>query len=710
MANGRQLVRHCGTPIAFGVFFCALSGVSWAVPTVTNSSSRITVDNGLTAFEVNKSNGRVDSLTLGGQQLVGGAARGYFSSNVGDIGVGGSTYWEMGFAGTTYSYATGPDFVDVALFYPASSTMPFDVTQHYVLRDGETGFHVYAEVEHTTAMDPKRIEEMRFVLRGSPNLFTHHWVADDRHAVMPTPAELSAGTNVIDATDRLQPGTAYEAETGLDVYTKYDWSVGMDEADVFGIYGANYGAWIVQANKESLIGGPTKQELTVHQTTTTPVLLGMLVGQHYGTPGSIEAPGNLSRSFAPMYVHLNSGTDVEALHADALTYNDPAVHQAFYDSLGMASWVDSADRSTVTGMLHFGSGRPAEGATVMLTDNDTYHQYSKYGHQYWTTVEPDGSFDLSGVRPGTYRLSAYRPGTFGEFYEDDVTVGTGPALDVGDIAWQPPDHGVDLWQIGTFDRTATEFRHGADNEYRNWDVRDNYVDDFPDDVLFAVGQSDEATDWNFVHWERATDGHSPVWTIQFETGDIPEGLTTSLTIAVAGQQSSSLRVRVNGTIVENNWGLAFSNSVLSRDGIRAGYQSRTIQFNSSLLNPGTNTITLAHPSPSSNNATRKDGIIYDALRLEIAVPDGDYNADGVVDAADYVVWRKSVGSESLLAADGNSDGIVDQLDYGVWRSNFGHVVGQGASAGTPFNVPEPSSLALIAWAIAIFRCRRRFDA
>jgi hypothetical protein len=59
---------------------------------------------------------------------------------------------------------------------------------------------------------------------------------------------------------------------------------------------------------------------------------------------------------------------------------------------------------------------------------------------------------------------------------------------------------------------------------------------------------------------------------------------------------------------------------------------------------------------------------------------GDYNQNGEVDAADYVVWRKTLGSAvaPYSGADGDGDGLVDQDDYGVWRAHFGETVGAGA--------------------------------
>jgi hypothetical protein len=73
---------------------------------------------------------------------------------------------------------------------------------------------------------------------------------------------------------------------------------------------------------------------------------------------------------------------------------------------------------------------------------------------------------------------------------------------------------------------------------------------------------------------------------------------------------------------------------------------------------------------------------------------GDYNRDGTVDVADFVVWRMSDGQTGDLAADGNEDNIVDGDDYTLWRANFGRSVaeeGQGSATA----VPEPISVALV---------------
>ena len=76
------------------------------------------------------------------------------------------------------------------------------------------------------------------------------------------------------------------------------------------------------------------------------------------------------------------------------------------------------------------------------------------------------------------------------------------------------------------------------------------------------------------------------------------------------------------------------------------------------------------------------------------VATGDYNGNGVVDAADYVVWRKSQNQTGPgLAADSNGDGVVNIADYNFWRSRVGNIVGLGLGSGG--NVPEPTCAALL---------------
>jgi hypothetical protein len=68
------------------------------------------------------------------------------------------------------------------------------------------------------------------------------------------------------------------------------------------------------------------------------------------------------------------------------------------------------------------------------------------------------------------------------------------------------------------------------------------------------------------------------------------------------------------------------------------------------------------PIPSSLINAKQD------LRVELI---GDFNRDGIVDAADEVIWKKTRTSLTNLQADANHDGRVDQADHDLWRKHFG---------------------------------------
>ncbi len=89
---------------------------------------------------------------------------------------------------------------------------------------------------------------------------------------------------------------------------------------------------------------------------------------------------------------------------------------------------------------------------------------------------------------------------------------------------------------------------------------------------------------------------------------------------------------------------------------------------------------------------------------------GDYNDDGVVDAADYTVWRDTLGSTSDLRANGDdagtSAGVIDEADYAVWKANFGTTAGAGSTPSLSAAVPEPASLVLLIGSLALLMVAR----
>jgi hypothetical protein len=103
--------------------------------------------------------------------------------------------------------------------------------------------------------------------------------------------------------------------------------------------------------------------------------------------------------------------------------------------------------------------------------------------------------------------------------------------------------------------------------------------------------------------------------------------------------------------------------------------------------------------PSGYTANSVSGHIMDN-RFVAAAAAPDFNGDGVVDAADYVAWRKGLGT------------TYAQADYAIWRGNFGATAAGAGATGSASavlaTVPEPSSIVLLVAAAVVglvFRVR-----
>jgi hypothetical protein len=76
--------------------------------------------------------------------------------------------------------------------------------------------------------------------------------------------------------------------------------------------------------------------------------------------------------------------------------------------------------------------------------------------------------------------------------------------------------------------------------------------------------------------------------------------------------------------------------------------------------------------------------------LAIDPTSGDFNSDGVFDAADYTVWQDNRG---------------DPTDYRTWKDHFGQSIASGSEAD---HVPEPTTLLLALLALADAPLRVRY--
>lgn len=179
---------------------------------------------------------------------------------------------------------------------------------------------------------------------------------------------------------------------------------------------------------------------------------------------------------------------------------------------------------------------------------------------------------------------------------------------------------------------------------------------------------------------------SDAWSNPGAVGDFAAAVSAST--IVSGPLDSSFTWNSTPTLVSDvqgwlvspatnfGWALINNNESTTRS-IKVFYSREATQNTSNLPN-------------SLDPTWRPTLIVWFTPRTQTT---GDYNGNGQVDAADYIVWRNMLGQTVAPAgssADGNRNGTVDPGDYSFWRARFGTLA--GAQLAT-LNVPE--SLAAI---------------
>jgi rhamnogalacturonan endolyase len=600
--------------------------------TLTEDADRFTLDNGLILARIDKRSGtyivEYKKLTV--------IERGYWSqvgrSSAGDIARFGSIHSSSIPIDPTKNKGERAE-VACAFAYDAANKpagLPCDVEMRYALARNDTALYAAATWTHKPGYPSFSVGEARMALKLNSEAFDYLAIDEQRHGPMPSGHDWdqAAPLNLKEAR-RIKTGPlAGRAEH------KYDYSAILAPDRPYGWASTKQGVgvWLINPSLEYLAGGPTKVELTGHLDVNpggAPTLLNMWHGSHYGGSSLAVAQDEAwSKVIGPFLLYCNAAATPEAAWHDAI--NRAKVEQAAwpYAWAADANYPSAAERGAATGRLTISDplapkfevrnlqvGLAAAPYTVSGRAGQSqidWQRDSKH-YQFWAKAAPDGSFTIPNVRPGTYTLYAIADGVLGEFSLPDVTITAGQTKDLGALQWTPVRHGRQLWEIGTPDRTAAEFRHGDD--YWHWGLYDLYPQEFPNDVNFTIGKNNPRTDWNYAQpaHVQGRDGGT-TWTITFEVPEDQRKASdkATLRLAICGSRGrSGIAVTVNDQPAGNT-GPFPDTGVLHRDGIRGYWFERDVTFPTTMLKPGVNTLKL---TISGNSWV--EGVLYDYLRLEL---------------------------------------------------------------------------------------------
>ena len=500
---------------------------------------------------------------------------------------------------------------------------------------------------------------------------------------------LPSGTNVQDATNDLH-GQQLPQGFRREFYTKYDYSSYEYLHRGEGVYGPDFAAWMVVPSSESLTGGPTKQDLIF--TGNLLIMEAYSNHLNNQMTFNVPVGTAMHRLYGPFYLHFNTynstNHNAASLYQEALSSEQ--LLQPSYDTdpvLLSSGYIPSTGRGEVQAKVAAAKGGGLNQAWAVLSDNQTNMQYSHAGNQYWVNINPGGVANFHNVAPGNYRLTVYDLGQWGELRQDNVAVNAGkltkvaPSLVAENFGTSAP-----IWTIGTADRSSHEFLHGTitnpidldpnysdqytqqlgtsvqdDREYwGNW----NYWADFAsspvpgavDYYATAVGSTpatNDLTKWNYNQWQifapglydptnNSTDGYNalcpayvggggtacrtartPDWQVHFTTtaDQQAQGQFVALSMGLAATEAS-MTISLNGhPLVWHGFNVKNADAGV-RSGLSGTYQWVVLQWDTSMLNPPgqDNVITF--------NVNRTQGVMYDALRMEITNKSADHTTTG----------------------------------------------------------------------------------
>jgi hypothetical protein len=317
--------------------------------------------------------------------------------------------------------------------------------------------------------------------------------------------------------------------------------------------------------------------------------------------------------------------------------------------------------------LTIGAGRPL-GATVLLSEAADLEVDETLSIMEGATLFSAGHLNVGSavVRSGGKMYAN------GSFAAGSVNIASGGQLFLG---LARPDFGAGLTNNG--DLVFTDSTMVNDAVTNNGAITALADVTFNDPVNGAGGFYGAGTitfDGGF------SPGASPA-AVSFE-GDVVFGASNTLSVEIGGTELGagydSLRIDGQAAL-----GGALGVSLINGFAPNVGNSFEVLHADAGIFDTFATTSLPALATGLDWNVVYSNFAVL--LQVIAAGLPGDYNQNGTVDAADYVVWRKTDGS---------------QAGYDVWRTNFGRTAGSGSSLAAA--VPEPQSLLLLLVAVPFY--------
>lgn len=548
------------------------------VVTVNTGSRLASMSNGIISITIN-SKGQVNALNYNNKDLINASNKGRFYFSYNDQ----NSYYELS-PNTIRIEKQNDNYAEVVYSRTSGSLI---LEQGFIMRKGVNGLYSYIVVKGTNSAT--KLREMRVVYRVDPNRFNYGYVSDKMLGSLPSVEVMKQvdGNSIMDATYPLPDGS---------IYTKYNWANYNVLDSVHGIMTDTEGIWAIPVSNEYMNGGPMKQELTVHTTSKTPLVLQMLQGEHFGASSQTYSSGD-EKIYGPFFIYVNAGENHNSMIEDAKA--QVSIQKSQWPFQWFENPLYPKNRTNVKGKMKLPEGLSRQGIQVVLAQagSPLYEQGKEY--MFWDKTDEEGNFLIKNVRQGNYTLYAYA--TQGEITDEFSTQNISVSesdIDLGEISWIPQKYEKLLWRIGDNDRLSAGYKYS--DTLRSYGLY-NFP---PSNLEYFIHSSSPEKDWYYAQTKAGS------WVINFNNDQDLTG-DAYLTASIAGAANSpSIGIYVNGSR-QGTW--SFNNDAsIYRSAVLSGRHTvKKTQFPASLLVKGQNQIKLTITNPGN-----RGGVMYDCLKLE----------------------------------------------------------------------------------------------
>jgi rhamnogalacturonan endolyase len=504
-------------------------------------------------FEVNKANGSVVSWLFNGTEYTQSANSSHIASGLGSMG-------------TSVTATNLGSVVKITIQTDASNGVAADLTHYLIVTNGVNNLYMA-----TYPVNEPGVGELRWITRLNSSLLPNR----------PVPSNASGNTGAIESSDvfGMPDGTTRSKYYGDGTTHSKDRAL---ELTYCGMSGSNVGVWMVYGNRESSSGGPFFRDIQVDGAV-----------YNYMNSGHCQTEANrLSVLHGPYVLVWNNGS------APTLP-----IDTSWLGSLGLTGWVGASGRGTVSGTAS-GVRSGIEGVVGLANASA----------QYWSKVNPNGTYTISGVKPGSYTATLYQGELAVATTPVSVSAGATSTLNLAST-WPNPSL---IFKIGEWDGTPQGFLNATN--ILGYDSP-NFITMHPSDIrmntwgtVTFLTASDPVSKFNSIMMRGVP--NSPMIKFNLTAGQI-----TNLTLRIGGTvayNGGRPRPNINGT------DLSFpgaSSQPNSRSWTIGTYRGNNVLWtwtiSSNNLVVGENTLSIGPVSGSSDLSTwLSAGWVWDCVQLE----------------------------------------------------------------------------------------------